>query len=181
MIRLAAPVALALLAVACSDDGPVTIPGPIAMTEEAVGHYCQMIVLEHAGPKAQVHIAGISAPIWFSQVRDAFVFDRLPEETAEVVAIYVHDMGAAASWEEPGNDNWVASHEAVYVIESERRGGMGAPEFVPFAERAAAEGFVAVFGGRIIAYAEITDAMVLAPVEVDLGAEGGHGAQEAGG
>ena len=176
MTRLAAPFALALLAAACAQEAPVDVPGPIAMTEEAVGHYCQMIVLEHPGPKAQVHMAGSAEPVWFSQVRDAFVFDRLPEETAEVAAIYVHDMGAAETWEDPGNENWIAAHEAVYVIDSTRRGGMGAPEFVPFAEQAAAEGFVAVFGGRIVAYSEITDAMVLAPVEVDLEAHDGHGA-----
>ena len=84
MTRLAAPLALTLLVAACAQESPLEVPGPVAMTEEAVGHYCQMIVLEHPGPKAQVHIAGIAEPIWFSQVRDAFVFDRLPEETAEI-------------------------------------------------------------------------------------------------
>lgn len=167
MSRFAAPLALSLLAAACTDGADVAVPAPVTMTDDAVGHYCQMIVLEHAGPKAQVHLAGIEAPLWFSQVRDAFVFDRLPEETAAVAAIYVNDMGVAESWEEPGVDNWIAATDALYVIGSSRRGGMGAPEFVPFSDRRAAESFAREFGGTVIAYADITDAMVLAPVEVD--------------
>jgi nitrous oxide reductase accessory protein NosL len=29
------------------------------MTEEAVGHFCQMELLEHPGPKAQAHLDGL--------------------------------------------------------------------------------------------------------------------------
>jgi copper chaperone NosL len=167
MIR---PVVFLLLAAAlgaCSEQQVAAVPDAIAMTEEAVGHYCQMIVLEHPGPKAQVHLAGIAEPLWFSQVRDAFVFDRLPEETAEVAAIYVNDMGASESWETPGIDNWIAAGGAVYVVGSSRRGGMGAPEFVPFSSEAAARAFAAEYGGSVIGYDAITDAMVLEPVEVE--------------
>ncbi len=167
MTRLVAPLLAVALLAGCSEQEIASVPQPIIMSEEAVGHYCQMIVLEHDGPKAQVHLAGMDAPLWFSQIRDAFVFDRLPEETAEVAAIYVNDMGAAGSWEEPGADNWIAADQALYVIDSSRRGGMGAPEFVPFATEDAARAFTQDFGGTIISYAEITDAMVLEPVDVD--------------
>lgn len=180
MIRLASGfVAIALLA-GCGGEGPAVIPPPVAMTAEAVGHYCQMNVLDHEGPKAQVHLAGIAEPLWFTQVRDAFVFDRLPEETAEVAIIYVSDMGAAKSWADPGADNWIAANKAVYVIGSARRGGMGAPELVPFGNEAAAERFAAESGGTVVPYSDISDEMVLAPVEVDPGAvspeEPGRGA-----
>jgi copper chaperone NosL len=167
--------ALAMLAAllgACSGEEKVAVPAPVTMTEEAVGHYCQMIVLDHAGPKAQVHLAGAADPLWFTQVRDAFVFDRLPEETAEVAAIYVNDMSAAKSWEEPGADNWILAREAVYVIGSRKRGGMGAPEFVPFSKQEAAERFASDFGGSVVAFSQISDEMVLAPVSVDLDGSG---------
>jgi len=167
MMRFLALVPIAMLLAACSDEAPIVTPPPITMTEEAVGHYCQMNVLDHEGPKAQIHLAGIAEPLWFSQVRDAFVFDRLPEETAEVAVIYVNDMGAAKSWAEPGVDNWIAGDKAFYVIGSMRRGGMGAPEFVPFAEKAAAEAFANQYGGEVVAYADITDEMVLTPVDVE--------------
>jgi copper chaperone NosL len=174
MIRLAMLCTVAALLASCSEEVNVTVPAPVSMTEEAVGHYCQMIVLEHAGPKAQVHLAGTAEPLWFSQVRDAFVFDRLPEETAEVAAIYVNDMGAAKSWDEPGIENWIAADQAVYVIGSAMRGGMGAPEFVPFLDAEAAKRFAADHGGTLVTYPDISDEMVLAPVEVDLEAHGGH-------
>ena len=74
--------ALGLLT-ACQEEVQIAKPDPIALTLESAGHYCQMTVLDHPGPKAQVHMAGYAYPLWFSQVRDAFAFDRMPEEIAE--------------------------------------------------------------------------------------------------
>lgn len=156
----------ALLLAACQPEAVAPPPQPVAMTEEAVGHYCQMIVLEHDGPKAQVHVAHLDHPLWFSQVRDAIAFLRLPEETSEVRAVYVTDMGGAVSWEAPGEDNWTDASTASFVIESERRGGMGAPEAIPFADESAARAFAAENGGTVVSLDEIPDSYILAPVEV---------------
>ena len=41
------------------------------------------------------------------------------------------------------------------MIGSDRTGGMGAPETVPFALREAAEVFAARHGGEVFAYAEV--------------------------
>jgi len=100
-------------------------------------------------------------------VRDAIAYQRMPEQSHAIVAIYVSDMGAAPSWENPGTDNWISADDAVYVIGATVAGGMGAPELVPFADRAAAEDFVARNGGEILALASVTDDVVLAPVELD--------------
>lgn len=151
---------------ACQEDELAFVPAPISMTSEAVGHYCQMDVLEHSGPKAQIHLAQQSKPIWFTQVRDAIAYTRLPEETAEVTAIYVHDMGTAKSWENPGTDNWVNANEAYFVTGSKKTGGMGAPEAVPFAGKEAAEAFIAENGGTLTKLVDIPDDYVLAPVNV---------------
>ena len=137
------PIAL-LLAVAsagCTDaTSEASKPEPIALTEEAAGHYCQMVILDHEGPKAQAHLAGFAAPLWFSQVRDGIAYLKSPEQSAELRALYVNDMGAAASWTEPGIDNWIDAADAHFVVGSDAKGGMGAPEIVPFSdpERAAA-------------------------------------------
>lgn len=160
-----------MLALSACQDDPDTAPGPRAMTADAVGHYCQMDVLSHEGPKAQIHLAGMPEPIWFSQVRDAVAFTRLPEETARVTAFYVSDMGRAASWARPGAENWTAANAASYVIGSVRGGGMGAPEAVPFADRIDAEAFVALHGGEVMLLDEIPDAYVLGPVELAVGME----------
>lgn len=168
-----------VLVTGCDEPEVAVVPEPVALTREAAGHFCQMTVLDHPGPKAQAHLVGYEFPLWFSQVRDALAFDRLPEQTAAVSIIYVHDMGAAASWDRPGDDNWIPLRAAVYVVGSDRSGGMGAPELVPFADRGAAEAFARRHGGTVIAFADIEDAMVLGPVEVDLpaAADDGRGLQ----
>ena len=161
-------VALFLLA-ACSDSDQIISIEPVSLTEDAIGHYCQMNVLAHAGPKAQVHLADSPQPIWFVQIRDAFAFDRMPEQDAKIAKIFVSDMGAAeATWTAPGKDNWMAATDAVYVVGSRKRGGMGAPDFIPFADADAALKFTQTEGGSVIEYNEISDALVLAPVEVEL-------------
>ena len=70
LILAAAAVALA----GCSDDGPAEIPGPFALTDEAIGRYCGMNVQEHPGPKGQIILGRIPEPIWFSSARDAVAF-----------------------------------------------------------------------------------------------------------
>jgi copper chaperone NosL len=156
--------ALALLS-ACKEE-VVLDTAPQDMTPETLGHYCQMNLLEHPGPKAQVFLEGNPAPLFFSQVRDAIAYMRGPEQVAPIVAVYVNDMGrAGATWDQPGDGNWIPADKAVYVIGSTREGGMGAPETVPFSSRGSAEAFVQADGGRVLALTDITDDMVLAPVQ----------------
>lgn len=149
----------ALALAACKEDEAVNLPEPVELSTEAVGYYCQMDLLEHAGPKGQIHLAGMPAPIFFSQVRDAIAYLHMPEQSHAVLATYVQDMAGAASWERPAG--WIAVAEAVYVVGSDRMGGMGAPEFVPFSDIAGAEAFMAGHGGAIRRFDEITAADVL--------------------
>lgn len=154
---------------ACSEQEAATeIPGPIAMTEEAVGHYCNMNILEHTGPKAQIHLKYMQFPIWFSQVRDAIAFMRLPEETHEPVAIYVNDMGKADQWNFPSDDTWIDINAAYFVIGSRKIGAMGAPETIPFGTEATAKSFAAEHGGAIARLDEIPNPYVLGPVDLSV-------------
>lgn len=164
MKKVFALLCLALLA-ACQEESAEK-PQAIALTESSVGHFCQMNMLEHPGPKAQVHLEGLpGAPLFFSQVRDAVAYLRMPEQSHEITAIYVNDMGRAPSWDAPGKDNWIAASAAHYVIGSARIGGMGAPELVPFGDIADAREFAEAHGGRVTALKDIPDSFVLAPVE----------------
>ena len=105
------------------------------MTADSTGYFCQMDILGHPGPKAQVHLATYPGkPLFFSQVKDAVAYLRMPEQIDTVTATYVSDMGAAASWADPGVTNWIAADKAVYVVGSDAKGGMDAPEFVPFSD-----------------------------------------------
>lgn len=157
---------LSVLALAACREEAADLPAPVAMTATAVGHYCQMGLLEHPGPKAQAHLDGMPAPLFFSQVRDLVAYMRMPEQSHVVTVAYVSDMAAqGASWEDPGPENWIAASEAHYVVGSTVAGGMGAPETVPFSTREAARAFADVHGGAVMALVDIPDAAVLAPVD----------------
>ncbi|WP_162654849.1 nitrous oxide reductase accessory protein NosL [Lentilitoribacter sp. Alg239-R112] len=157
-----------LVLTGCSGQSTSTnVPDAIAMTEEAVGHYCNMNILEHEGPKAQIHLKNIKFPIWFSQVRDAVAYTRLPEETFEIAAIYVHDMSKAASWAAPGDNAWIDINQAYFVINSNATGGMGAPETIPFDSMEGALAFKFENGGTIVKLDDIPDEYVLGPVDIN--------------
>lgn len=145
-------------------------PSPSEVLAEATGYYCGMRLAEHEGPKGQVHLASRSEPVWFSSVRDTIVFLRSPEEPRDVAAAYVNDMGRSANWQQPDRGAWVDARQAWFVIESQARGGMGAPEAVPFSEQAAAEAFRVSHGGRVVRLDEIPDDYLFGLPEQQAGA-----------
>lgn len=149
-------------------------PAPFAMTEDAMGRYCGMNVLEHAGPKGQIIPARYDEPIWFSSARDAIAYTMLPEEPKDFRAIYVSDMAKAPSWGKPGADNWIDARQAFFVIGSDAKGGMGAAEAVPFSTEQAAAAFVGRHGGRTVRFDAI-------PRDYILDEQQGGGAQASSG
>ena len=146
---------------ACGDsDNVAEAPAPEDLTREAIGYYCNMIVADHTGPKGQIHVEGHEAPVWFSSVRDTVAFTMLPEEPKRLTAIYVNDMGRA-DWSGPANDTWIDARTAWYVVGSDKRGGMGALEIVPFSHSDAAHAFVMKHGGEVVGWAGISESNVL--------------------
>lgn len=161
-----AAIAMALLGGCGKQAAPPPMPPPAEVSDAAVGRYCGMALVDHEGPKGQIHLQGQAAPVWFSSVRDAIAFTRLPDEPRDITAIYVNDMARAKNWEQPEPGTWVDARQAWFVIGSERRGGMGAPEAVPFSDHAAAEAFRARYQGRVVRLADIPDAYVIGPVDL---------------
>lgn len=94
MIRVFALAAVAFVAVGCDDE---EAPPPQELQGHEISHYDQMIVVDHDGPRAQIHLRSGKEPVWFSSVRDAFAFHFPPEEPCDIAAIYVTDTGRAAS------------------------------------------------------------------------------------
>lgn len=148
MTRLALFIFVGLLA-GCGPKTAGSMPPPFPLTAQATGHYCGMNLLEHKGPKGQIILASQGEPIWFSSARDAFSFTMLPDEPKDIRAVYVSDMARAPSWDDPG------------FIGSTKQGGMGAPETVPFSDRAAADRFAAGHGGRVVTFDEVPRDYVL--------------------
>lgn len=160
---------LALLALSACKEEVTQDTTPLPLSAETLGHYCQMNLLEHDGPKAQAHLAGLpGAPLFFSQVRDVVAYLRMPEQSHSIVAIWVNDMGApGAEWNAPGASNWIDANTAHYVVGGRVVGGMGAPEVVPFSDPAKAKAFAQANGGNVMMLADIPDTAVLAPVVLD--------------
>lgn len=171
-LRSTAICAIAAVSVALAGCGKEAAPPPAPLPDEvsyaAIGHYCGMPLADHEGPKGQIHLKGQVEPVWFSSVRDTIAFTRLPEEPRDITAIYVNDMGRAKSWAHPEPGSWTDARKAWFVIDSEARGGMGAPEAVPFSDKAAAEAFQALHHGRVLRLTEIPDNYVLGPVDLVL-------------
>ncbi|HVX37406.1 MAG TPA: nitrous oxide reductase accessory protein NosL [Hyphomicrobium sp.] len=152
---------LSFAAAGCKEKTSEALPPPQKLTADATGHYCGMALIEHPGPKGQIILASRSDPVWFSSARDAFSFTMLAEESKDVRAVYVSDMGKAPSWEKPGADNWIEAHQAFFVIGSRKQSGMGAPETVPFSDRTAADKFAEANGGRVLSFSEVPPDYVL--------------------
>lgn len=153
---------LGLAVSACSEDETGQVPPPQGVGASDSAYFTGMLITEHEGPKGQIHLADQEEPLWFSNVRDTKAFTLMPEEQGRKIrVIYVHDIGQAESWAHPGADAWIEAHEAYYVIGSGRRGGMGAPELVPFGTEEGAAAFAAQEGGEVTTWEDIPEASVL--------------------
>ena len=135
------------------------LPNPLEPTADSVSHFCGMLVLEHFGPKGQIFLKRKTAPVWFSSVSEAIAYTMLPDEPADIVAIYVNDLGKAKNWKRPEPGTWVEARRAWYVLDSNKRvaSGMGDDrrEPIPFSDQPAAQKFQKTYGGRIVRFAEI--------------------------
>ena len=150
-----------LLVSACGPEEVAELPKPVDLTLDATGHFCNMTILDHPGPKAHAFVKGGEAPFWFTSARDAIAFSMLPESAKSVSVIYVTDMATVADWSDTSKGQWINAREAWYVIESSKRGGMGAAEAVPFGNQYAAQKFVENFGGEVVIYADVPRSYVL--------------------
>ena len=167
-MRFAVALIAALTLVACKEDVAKAPPPPADLTDEALSYFCQMNVAEHGGPKGQIHLDGHPAPLFFAQVRDMVAYLKSPERDAEITAVYVSDMGVAENWETPGIGNWIDAETAVFVVGAPVRGGMGAPEIVPFAGRGAAEAFSERWGGTVVSLDAIPDEAAIGAIDMTL-------------
>ena len=146
----------------CNEEVAQAPPPPHELTPAAIGHYCGMNVLEHAGPKGQIILASRTDPIWFSSARDAIAFTMLPEEPKDIRAIYVSDMAKAPSWEDPGANNWVDARQALLC--DRQAGSQGAWVHLKqsrFRIEPPADKFAGENGGQVVTFDDVPRDYVL--------------------
>ena len=163
-MRLIALPLLVLLALPACKEETAALPDPVPLSAETIAHYCMMNIAEHPGPKAQIFLSGLPDPIFFAQVRDAFTYLASAEQDGFVAAVYVSDM-STVSWDALGDHNWILADQATFVVGSDRVGGMGVPELVPFLKQDHASDFADRYGGTLYQMNTIPEDAYLAPVE----------------
>lgn len=139
--------------VSCTGDAP-----PPQSVEPGVDAVCTldgMTLADYPGPKAQIFF-GNEPPAFFCDTVEMFAMVLGPEALRDIRAVYTQDM-AQADWEHP-RGHWIDARTAFYVTGSTLTGSMG-PTFASFAQRAGAEAFAAKYGGKVLAFSEITPEM----------------------
>ena len=127
-----------------------------------------MMLAEYGGPKAQVHFAGVAAPVFFCDTVEMFATLLRPEQQRAVRAAFVQDM-AKADWDKP-RGHWFDAMSGFYVVGSKRHGSMG-PTIASFSAQADAQVFAGKWGGKVLPYAEVRPGMA------DLGGGSQHDTQ----
>ena len=127
-----------------------------------------MLLADYPGPKAQVHYAGQTAPVFFCDTVELFNTLLQPEQVRKADAVFVQDM-ALANWNQP-QGHWIDARTALYVLGSKRHGSMG-PTLASFAQAADAQLFIQQWGGRQLRFDEVR------PEMVDLSGGGLHDAK----
>ncbi len=153
---------------ACSDDNVSEVPPPAELTMDAIGYYCSMTVMGHDGPKGQIHLDSDKEVKWFTSVRDTLAFTRIPGEPRDISVIYVSDMTGIKDWSAPGLAAWIEADKAYFVIGSSKKGGMGAPELVPFSASEAATSFAGEFGGKVVELADVPDNILVGTSDMEM-------------
>ena len=131
---------------------------PVAFSAGEECHVCGMIIARFPGPKGEAWVSHRERPLKFCSTRDLFAWLLQPETAAVVEQIYVHDM-AQSDWSQPDDARLVDARKAWYVAGSTRTGAMG-PTLASFAARDAAQAFADEYGGRLLRFDEITQAVL---------------------
>lgn len=127
-------------------------PSPLELTRDSACAVCGMIIVDFPGAKAQIHYRKGKYSTFCSTL-DMFLFYLQPDRPADIVALYVNDMGKADGTRPKGH--WIDALKAFYVQGGDIMGPMG-EALVPFEERKDAEAYREKHGGKIIAFTDVT-------------------------
>lgn len=154
-------------------------PDPVALASGQQCDNCGMVVQKHPGPNGQVFFKdespeGHENPARFDALKQCLFPYLMEREQRDwtATAVYVTDYSVVdydVSGDGQPRKSYISSHvqpesfaiadDLHFVVESDVQGAMG-KDFVPFSERSDAESFVEEYGGRIVAYDDIDEALV---------------------
>ncbi|MDH5191481.1 MAG: nitrous oxide reductase accessory protein NosL [Gammaproteobacteria bacterium] len=145
-----------MLAGCSSDDQDPIVSNPLDLTRHDVCFVDGMLLMEHAGPKAQI-ITRKGEVRHYCDTREFFSVLLEPEGTTQIRFSYVQDFSGLV-WGSY-NSHWINAASAWYVFGSRQYGAMG-PTIIPFGDRRAAMAFVKKQGGTVFGYNEITPSVL---------------------
>ena len=148
----------AVLLAGCADRAEVAAQGPHEIVAGTACALDGMLLGDYPGPKAQIHYAGRSEPDFFCDTVEMFNIYTNPEQVRAIRALYVQDMDRT-DWDDP-QGAWIDARTAFFVAGSSRHGSMG-PTIASFGTRAAAEAFAKRYGGKVLAFDEVTADMAV--------------------
>lgn len=142
---------ISLLLSSCSQS-TVSEATAIDFTNDTACALDGMLLSEHPGPKAQIHYQGQEQPEFYCDTVEFVSIVTETERKTPMIGLFVQDM-AVANWEAP-RGHWIPAKSALFIHGASKHGSMG-PTIASFSERAAAEKFVAQYGGKIYSFAEL--------------------------
>lgn len=121
---------------------------------------CGMYLRDSPGPRGEAWVNGEPKPLVFDSIRDFFAWVLQPEHQHTAGSLYVQNS-ALIDWRHPTGAaaSFIDARRAFYVAWQPLPGSMGAT-LAPFADRAAADGFVAKHGGAVLTFAQVTPDLV---------------------
>ncbi|MEW6707219.1 MAG: nitrous oxide reductase accessory protein NosL [Pseudomonadota bacterium] len=146
----------ALLLAGCADRKDEAALAPAEFTGATSCALDGMLLADYPGPKAQIHYADAKEPEFLCDTVEMFSLLLRPEQVRKLRAVYTQDMGAA-DWDQP-RGHWFDAKAGFYVVGSKRPGAMG-PTIPGFRQQADAQKFAAQWGGKVVAFAEVTPQM----------------------
>jgi len=127
------------------------------ITNDARCSVCGMFVARHQNWAAQIRLDD-GKVLFFDGVKDLMVFYHHPEKYGKFSAQNITEVWVKDYYKQ----QWIDGKKALYVIGSTVMGPMG-KELIPFASQDAAKTFMTDHKGqKIVAFNEITDALVQA-------------------
>ncbi len=148
------PVLLLVIAACGESDNVAITHQPVGFNSNDECHVCGMVITRLGGPKGQVFETRTKQMKKFCSTIELFFWYLQPENTPNVLDIYVHDM-AQSEWNNPDDQHLIHARNATFVVNSSKKGAMG-KTLASFLHIKDAEQFAEKWGGQVVAFTDLS-------------------------